>query len=84
MMALMKSSNLRQLLQIRKEALKKLKNLSVMKNYTDSEYNYLILHVKIMFQLITLNSTEIEQGVTTSNFEITYPLTLSNSLFEIL
>ena len=80
----MKSSNLRQLLQIRKEALKKLKNLSVMKNYTDSEYNYLILHVKIMFQLITLNSTEIEQGVTTSNFEITYPLTLSNSLFEIL
>ena len=74
----MTSSNLRQLLQIRKEALKKLKNLSVMKNYTDSEYNYLILHVKIMFQLITLNSTEIEQGVTASNFEITYPLTLSN------
>ena len=80
----MTSIKLRELLQRMKKEMKSLKHLSVMKNYTDSEYNYLILHVKIMFQLITLNSTEIEQGVTASNFEITYPLTLSNSLFEIL
>ena len=50
-MALMTSSKLRHLLQRRKEAMKRFKNLSAIKNYTDSEYNFLILHVKTLINL---------------------------------
>ena len=50
-MALMTSTKLRQLLQRRKEALNRLKHISAMKNYTDSEYNFLILHVKTLINL---------------------------------
>jgi hypothetical protein len=46
-MALMTSLKLRQLMR-RDGRMDRLKHLSAMKNYTDAEYNYLILFVKII------------------------------------
>jgi hypothetical protein len=77
-MALMTITKLRKLLMRRQETMEGLKHLSPMKNYTDAEYNYLILFVKIIYKIIALYSAEIEQGVTASRFEITYSLTLTN------
>ena len=48
-MALMTSIKLIQLLQRRKEVMKSLKHSSAMKNYTDANYNHLILFVKIIY-----------------------------------